>query len=138
MVERSGRIIAIKTNDTKGNTIMDIIRQFCKEGSRIYTDEYIGYNSLRQSEYSHNVVNHGKKLFVDGTSHTNTIEGFWSHLKRAIYGIYHFVTSRYLQRYVDEAVFRYNTREMHESGRFGMMFERSIGVFRYDDVRMAA
>ena len=114
---------------------MPIIRQFVKEGSRIYTDEYIGYNSLVESEYSHAVVNHGAKQFVDGDKHTNTIEGFWAQLKRAIFGIYHFVSAKYLQRYVDEAVFRYNSREESEGERFRMMFQRSIGIFRYVDVK---
>lgn len=116
-------------------TLMPIIRQFVKEGSRIYTDEYIGYNSLVESEYSHAVVNHGAKQFVDGDKHTNTIEGFWAQLKRAIFGIYHFVSAKYLQRYVDEAVFRYNSKEQSESDRFRMMFKRSIGIFRYADVK---
>jgi len=51
-----------------------------------------------------------------------------------IFGIYHFVSAKYLQRYVDEAVFRYNTRKWSESRRFERMFERSIGRFTYKDV----
>lgn len=135
MAQRNGNIVALKTQDTKGRTLMPIIRQFVKEGSRIYTDEYIGYNSLVESEYSHAVVNHGAKQFVDGDKHTNTIEGFGAQLKRAIFGIYHFVSAKYLQRYVDEAVFRYNSREQSESYRFKTMFHRSIGIFRYADVK---
>lgn len=135
MAQRNGNIVAMKTQDTKGRTLMPIIRQFVKDGSRIYTDEYIGYNSLVESEYSHAVVNHGAKQFVDGDKHTNTIEGFWAQLKRAIFGIYHFVSAKYLKRYVDEAVFSYNSREQSESERFRIMFKRSIGIFRYADVK---
>ena len=72
-----------------------------------------------------------------GDAHTNSIEGFWGQLKRSIFGIYHIVSAKYLQRYVDEAVFRYNTRKMSEGERFAMMFRRSIGVVRYEQVRMA-
>ena len=135
MAQRNGKVVAMKTKDNKSRTLMSIIKQFVKEGSRIYTDEYIGYRSLVESEYSHSVVNHGAKQFVDGDSHTNTIEGFWAQLKRSIFGIYHFVSAAYLQRYVDEAVFRYNSRKQSESERFQSMFKRSIGIFRYADVK---
>ena len=79
------------------------------------------------------------KEFVTGEkNHANTIEGFWGQLKRMIMGVYHFVSAKYLQRYVDEAVFRYNTRVLEEGERFQLMFSRSLGVFSYHDVRFAA
>ncbi len=138
MVERGGALIARKVADTKSATLSPIIRQFVKAGSRVFTDEYIGYNSLYESEYSHAIVHHNAKEFVVDDAYTNTIEGFWSQLKRMIFGIYHFVSAKYLQRYVDEAVFRYNTREYKESVRFANMFERSINVLRYEDVKKVA
>lgn len=134
MVQREGKLIVRKTSNVQGKTLCGIINQFVKAGSRIFTDEYIGYNTLVESEYNHSVVNHGAKQFVDGDSHTNTIEGFWSQLKRAIFGIYHFVSAKYLQRYVDEAVFRYNTCKKESSDRFKVMFLKSIGIVRYEDV----
>jgi len=138
MVQRGGMLVAKKTQDTKGNTLAPIIRQFVKPNSRIFTDEYIGYNTLYESEYSHSVVHHGAKEFVVGDSYTNTIEGFWGQLKRSIFGIYHFVSAKYLQRYVDESVFRYNTRKWDESERFRHMFKRAIGKFTYEDVKKVA
>lgn len=134
IAQRNGKVIAKKTSDVKGKTLGSLISRFVKKGSRIFTDEYIGYNTLKESEYSHSVVNHGAKQYVDGDSHTNTIEGFWSHLKRSIFGIYHFVSTKYLQRYVDEEVFRYNTCKKTEGDRFKMMFSRSIGSILYTDV----
>lgn len=134
MAQREGKVVAKKITNVQGKTLCGIINQFVRAGSRIFTDEYIGYNTLVESEYTHSVVNHGAKQFADGESHTNTIEGFWSQLKRAIFGIYHFVSAKYLQRYVDEAVFRYNTCKKNESDRFKMMFLKSIGLVRYDDV----
>ena len=138
MAERNGNVVAMKTQNVQGKTLVGIINQFVKNGSRIYTDEYIGYNTLVESEYTHSVVNHGAKQYVDGDAHTNTIEGFWSQLKRSIFGIYHFVSAKYLQRYVDEAVFRYNTCKQDESDRFKVMFLKSIGVVSYDEVRNIA
>jgi len=138
MVQRGGKVVAMKTENTAPKTLAPIIRQFVKPNSRIFTDEYVGYNSLRESEYSHAIVHHGKREFVCGEAHTNTIEGFWGQLKRMIFGTYHFVSAKYLQRYVDEAVFRYNTRNESEQERFITMFKRSIGKFTYEDVRNVA
>ena len=134
MIQRDGKVIAGAVKDTKANTLSGIIRQFVKPGSRIFTDEYIGYKSLTASEYVHGVVFHSEKKFVDGEAHTNSIEGFWSQLKRSIFGIYHFVSAKYLQSYVNESVFRYNTRKWSESMRFADMFSRSVGVVRYWDI----
>ena len=138
MVQRGGKVIAMKTENTTATTLSPIIRQFVKPNSRVFTDEYIGYNSLRESEYTHAIVHHRQKEFVSGEAHTNTIEGFWGQLKRMIFGTYHFVSSKYLQRYVDEAVFRYNTRKLEQSECFITMFDRSIGTFTYEDVRNVA
>ena len=68
--------------------------------------------------YDHAIVKHNQGEFVKGDAHTNTIEGFWSLLKRGIVGIYHFVSKKHLQVYVDEFVFRYNTRKFGEAVRF--------------------
>ena len=78
------------------------------------------------------------KEFDVGDVHTNSIEGFWGQLKRSIFGIYHFVSAKYLQRYVDEAVFRYNTREDKESVRFEKMFGRSLNVVKYTQIKEVA
>lgn len=66
-------------------------------------------------------MKHAVKEYVRDDVHTNTIENFWSHLKRGITGIYHWASQKHLQSYVDEYVFRHNTREMGESGRFDEM-----------------
>lgn len=138
MIERGGKLVAKKVKNTQGNTLSPIIRQIVKPGSRIFTDEFIGYKSLYDSEYTHAIVHHNAKEFVVGDAYTNSIEGFWGQLKRSIFGIYHFVSAKYLQRYVDEAVFRYNTREDKESVRFMEMFRRSLNVVSYKKVKEAA
>ena len=138
MIERGGKLVAKKVKNTQGNTLSPIIRQMVKPGSRIFTDEFIGYKSLYDSEYTHAIVHHNAKEFVVGDAYTNSIEGFWGQLKRSIFGIYHFVSAKYLQRYVDEAVFRYNTREDKESVRFAEMFGRSLNVVRYGQVKEMA
>ena len=61
--------------------------------------------------FQHDVVNHSEKQYAKGFAHTNTIEGFWSLVKRGIAGVYHSVSPKYLQSYVNEYSFRYNHRK---------------------------
>lgn len=69
----------------------------------------------------HFVVKHAEGEFVTGNAHTNTIEGFWSLLKRGIIGIYHFTSKKHLQKYLDEFSFRYNTRSIADGQRVNLM-----------------
>ena len=68
------------------------------------------YRGLTRMGYTHKRVRHLAKVYVDGNVHTNTVEGFWSLLKRGISGVYHAVSAKHLQLYVDEYAFRYNHR----------------------------
>ncbi len=74
-------------------------------------DEFPSYNKLSMNGYKHERVNHGAKVYVVGNAHTNTIEGFWSLVKRGISGVYHAVGEDYVQNYVNEYAFRYNRRD---------------------------
>lgn len=109
-VERQGKVVAKVTPNTKAKTILPIIKESVKAGSRVITDEYVSYNKLTSLGYVHDTVHHASKQYVIGDAHTNTIEGFWSQLKRSIDGTYHSVSKKYLQFYVNEFVFRYNLR----------------------------
>lgn len=80
--------------------------------STIFTDELPAYQGLdKMNGYVHKRINHSAGIYVDGDVHTNTIEGFWSLMKRGIGGVYHSVGAKYLQTYLDEYCFRYNRRE---------------------------
>lgn len=114
MVERKGAIKAKVTVDTKRKTVMPIIRNHVVIGADVMTDEYLPYRSLTKEGYSHQTVAHGAKEYVRGNVHVNTLEGFWSQLKRSINGTYHAVSPKYLQTYVDEFSFRYNYRSSSE------------------------
>ena len=70
--------------------------------------------------YNHKVVDHGKYEYVKDGFHTNSIEGYWSHLKRGIKGIYHKVSKKHLWRYCGEFDFRYNTRKIDDITKFVM------------------
>ncbi len=91
---------------------MPIIENKVKVQAHIYSDEARVYKTFNRHGYSHTRVNHSKLEYVRGNSHTNTIEGFWSQLKRSIDGTYHAVSPKYLQSYINQFVFQYNFREV--------------------------
>ena len=135
MLERDGRVVAMKVEDTKGATLMSIVGQFVKEGTITYTDEASIYNKLDENGYDHLFVNHGKREFVRSNDiHTNGIEGFWAHFKRVVFSTYHCVSKDYLQRYIDEQTYRWNTREEKSSYRFHDMFSKACKRFDYSAV----
>jgi len=126
MVERGGKLNARKVENVKKKTLTREVVQCVKKSANLYTDEWVGYNGVAKL-YKHAMVNHGAGEYVNGDAHTNTLEGFWSLLKRGIVGIYHFVSRKHLQNYVDEFVFRYNTRGNTEGGRLNFLLS-NMGV----------
>ena len=128
---------AFVVEKTDKATLQPIIKQFVAEGSTVITDELNAYNGLNKLGYGHDIVNHGAEQYAIGDIFTNTIEGFWSHFRRMITGCYHDVSDEHLQGYIDEAVYRWNTRKMDESERFAHMFSMSIGmIVRWSEVRL--
>jgi len=77
----------------------------------VFTDESTMYDKLRQMGYEHGRVHHTQKIYVSGLAHTNTLEGFWSLAKRGISGVYHNVSAKFLQNYLNEYAWRYNHKE---------------------------
>jgi transposase-like protein len=116
MVERStnkrlGRVKALTTPDVTANQVLDLVHEYILPKSTVFTDEYAIYDRLGARVKDHRRVNHSAKVYVVGDIHTNTIEGFWSLVKRGIGGVYHQVSQKYLQSYLDEYSFRYNRRD---------------------------
>jgi len=130
--------VAKKVEKANGATILPIIKHFVAEGSTVVTDESGIYNGLATENYKHVFVCHSDKEYTIGSFTTNGIEGFWGHFKRVVFGTCHFVSNAYLERYIDEAVFRFNTKEMDESARFAHMFKAAIGYCDYKAVKMCA
>lgn len=132
MVERKGKLVAKVVKNTSCEVLTLQIVKFVKD-ALIYTDEWWGYNSIKKL-FKHNYVNHRTSEYVRGNVYTNTIEGFWSILKRGIIGIYHFTSKQHLQRYVDEFAFRYNTRNYTESGRFNLLLRNTEHRLTYKEL----
>lgn len=135
MLERDGKVVAMKVEDTKGATLLPIVEQFVESGATTYTDEANIYCNLTKKGYEHLFVNHSKREFVRCKDiHTNGIEGFWAHFKRVVFSTYHCVSKDYVQRYIDEQAYRWNTRNEKDSDRFHDMFKKAVKSFDYNDV----
>ena len=106
-VERGGQVVAEVAKGLTGRAILEFIRRVVNvKASELMTDEYHAYNAL-SSQLKHHVINH-QEQYVDGDKHTNTIEGFWSLLKRAWYGQHHHYSVGYTPLYVAERCYVYN------------------------------
>ena len=120
---------AMVVSNTSGTTLKSIISQFVINGTTVMTDELNSYNGLSTMGYNHQICNHnGLKFVCNGTVYTNNIECFWSHFRRMITGSYHDVSDEHLQSYIDEAVWRWNTRKASQENCFSEMFRISIGL----------
>ena len=106
-----GRVLAMVANDATRATLHGIAQERMLPASTVYTDDYNAYHGLAAKGYNHRRINHSAGIYVMGNIHTQTIEGFWSLVKRGIGGVYHSVSKKYLQSYLDEYAFRYNRRE---------------------------
>jgi transposase-like protein len=102
--------------------------------SSIFTDEYVGYQKLNEQGFKHESVSHVKLEYVRGNAHTQGIENFWSILKRQINGIHHFVSPKHLQRYCDEAAFRYNNRAKAQDERFAIALTQVNGSLQWKEL----
>lgn len=124
-VERKGRVVARVIPDCTSKTLLENVKTYVLPKSTVYTDELKAYGGIgtMKNQYSHRRINHTQGIYVQGDIHTNTIEGFWSLVKRGIGGTHHAVSTKFLQKYLDEYAFRYNRREVPEP-MFKLILER--------------
>lgn len=123
MKQTDGKVVAKVVENTKAKTLSKEIRKTIKVGSTIYSDEW-NYGNLSR-RYHHEFVDHSRKQYAVGQVTTNAIESFWALLKRGIIGVYHFVSRKHLQKYVDEFVFRHNTRNLDPQNVFSLILSNS-------------
>jgi transposase-like protein len=137
MVERETKQVkAVKVESSRTYDLQPTIYETVQEGSVILTDSYSGYDVLDWN-YKHETVKHCVGEYVKTSNrisvkiHTNTIEGFWSLLKRGINGTYHWVSKKHIQRYLNEFSFRYSQREITDGERFILSLTQSNGRLKY-------
>ena len=110
-VSRKGNVVARVVQNVRASTLTEFVREAVStKVSLLCTDQWVGYNKLN-AEYPHKRVDHAVGQYVVGAAHTQTIEGFWSILRRGMVGTFHKVSKKYLPLYVAEFQFRYNNRE---------------------------
>ncbi len=126
IVERGGNVRTTVVGNRKKQTLQEEVKKHVEAGSALYSDELKSYDGL-EGEYAHQVINHAV-AYVDGKIHTNTLENFWSLLKRGLHGTYVSVEPFHLFRYLDEQAFRYNNRkQLDDAGRFSLVVSQIVG-----------
>jgi len=122
MVERDGKLMTKILPDVKRTSIVPEVQKNIKEGSTVTTDDWHAYKHLKG--YNHGTVNHTAQQFKNGIHNTNSIEGFWSQIKRSIRGTHIHVSKKHLQNYLVEFEYRYNMRFTPS-----LMFSRLLASF---------
>ena len=123
IVERGGRTAAMTVPNAKTDSLRYNILWNVERGSKVSTDEWNAYNLLKRDGYDHGVVSHGKKEYVRGEHHTNSVESFWRLFKNSIRSTHIHVSPKYMDRYLKEFTFRSNHRQMQNA-----MFDLLIGA----------
>jgi transposase len=109
MVERGGRVRA-RIGDRGAPALTALVTEHVLPASMLFTDEWKSYNTVGTRYRAHYRIRHQAHVYVDGDIHTNTVEGFFGLFKNGVRGVYHAISTRYLQNYLDEYTFRYNRR----------------------------
>ena len=107
--------------NVKAKTLMPHVRKRVLPSYVVYTDEFRSYDGLRRRGYQHRRIHHAEQIYVSGDVHTNTIDGFWSLVKRGINGVYHAVSAKHRHGYLNEYTYRYNNQ-----GKNGDQFRKLL------------
>ncbi len=133
VLHRGGEVRAIPVEDTSKKSLHSFIRANIQPNSVMFTDTWKGYNGLNK-DYRHLKVNHSKGEYARGAVSTNGIENFWSLFSRGIFGIYHHVSPKHLDKYCDEFTYRFNTRKLTDVERFNKVLGDCEGRLKWDDL----
>ncbi|MFL5741387.1 MAG: IS1595 family transposase [Flavisolibacter sp.] len=132
LLDRQGKVKTFVLPDTKQERIVELIKSNITKDAQIITDNHPSYRSLTSEGFSHVIIKKIPFVYItEGPWHTNNMEGYWSILKRGIYGIYHQVSPKHLQRYCNETAFRYNNRKTLQDERFANALANCNGSLKY-------
>ena len=117
VLERGGEVRAKKMTTLSAENLREYIKENATKEATINTDGYTGYNGLSKHFASHEVVDHAAGEYVRGTAHINGDESWFALLKRGVYGTFHHISSKHLDRYADEFAYRWNKRKVSDHER---------------------
>lgn len=138
ILQRNGIMITIPMPGRNGEFAQHVIRRLIAPGSIIMTDAWKGYNGLSDI-YHHFVVKNGQRTqLINPEAHTNGVEGAWANTKRGYIGTYNWWSKKYLPKYLDEFIYRRNTRKLKSPQRFSLLLENVFERVTYEDIRNAA
>ncbi|MBL7696135.1 MAG: IS1595 family transposase [Ferruginibacter sp.] len=115
-------------------TFKDVVRENVSPDALLVTDTHLSYQGLVSEYAGHATVNHSQGEYRAGIAYTNSVEGFFSHFKRSIFGIYHQVSPKHLHRYCVETAYRYNYRKISDKDRFNMALSKTSGRLKYQEL----
>ncbi len=133
LLQRNGKVVAFKIQKADGPTLKPIVNERLAKGATLMTDGFGAYTGL-SSNFNHVVINHAQGVYGIGEFNTNSIEGFWGLFKRGIFGIYHNVSPKHLDRYCVEFAYRYNTRKTANDVRFNEVFDKINTRLKYREL----
>jgi len=125
-VQRQGKIITKVIDAPFREIIMPILKSYVTPESVLVTDGSQAYFPAKKHFSGHKIMSHSTGIYKRGIYHTNTIEGYWSQLKRAIIGQYHKISDVYLQSYLDELSFKYNHKDSSDKG-YSALISQMLG-----------
>lgn len=117
LVERNGRVVSRPVERVTSWNLRKMVLENVDKSASMMTDDFAAYRGKLRDFASHEVIKHSEKEYVNGNVHTNTVEGYFSLLKRGIIGVYHHVDSNHLHRYCAEFDMRYNYRKANDAER---------------------
>ncbi len=128
IVQRAGEVRAMHMPSVTVKNLKEFVYRNAELTSRVITDEFPPYLSVtKHFEGGHDRVRHSVYEYARGDVTTNTVEGFFSLLKRGVYGTFHSISKKHLHRYVSEFEFRYNTRKLDDGERTVRAIKASQG-----------
>jgi len=131
LVERGGKVRSFHQEMVTGKTLKQVVRENVASNAHVMTDDHPGYRGLKKDFRRHSTIRHSWRIYArkegDVLISTNTIEGYFSILKRGINGVYHHVGKQHLHRYLSEFDFRYNSRHVEDGERSLLAIQKVTG-----------
>ncbi len=120
----TNQISAAVVPDTSTRTLVPFVESRARPHATVYTDDHAAYHGLRRN---HRVVRHSAGEYVRGDAHTQGIESFWAMLKRAHKGVYHKISPKHMQRYVDQFAGKHGIRDLDTVDQMASVVAGMVG-----------